>query len=275
MVPGTVHDDLIRQLRVAPRARVRLSDRKAARTFDRDEEEAERALKSNRKRLEQLQYKMYADGRFGMLVVFQAIDAGGKDGTIRHVISAFNPQGCCVTSFKAPSTEELRHDYLWRIHQHAPRRGGIAVFNRSHYEDVLVARVNQLAPVSVIERRYGQINDFERMLADNGIQVVKFFLHIGKAEQKRRFQARLDKPHKQWKFDPQDLQKRRQWKAYQLAFQSMLNRCSTAQAPWYVIPAEHKWFRNLAVSQILLHHLQHLPLRFPSLTYDPADIRLT
>lgn len=268
-----MNHDLRRELRVKPRSRVRLLDRHAARAWG-AKEAAEAQLKRNLKQLEQLQYKMYADGRFGMLVVFQAIDAGGKDGTIRNVISAFNPQGCTVTSFKAPSSEELKHDYLWRIHNHAPRRGEIAVFNRSHYEDVLVARVAKLAPPRVLELRYGQINDFERMLHESGIKVVKFLLHISQEEQKLRFKARLDKPHKQWKFDPHDLVKRRQWGQYIKAYELMLHRCSTNYAPWYLIPANQKWFRNLAVSQILMQELQALPLQFPRLTYDPKKIRL-
>lgn len=269
-----MHDDLRQLLRVKTGSRTRLAEGHANRTFGWDEEEADRELERNLKKLEQLQYKMYADGRFGMLVVFQAIDAGGKDGTIRNVISAFNPQGCSVTSFKAPSEEERKHDYLWRIHQHTPRRGEIAVFNRSHYEDVLVARVRKLAPAKTIERRYEQINQFERMLHLESIRVVKFFLHIGKQEQKRRFASRLSKPYKQWKFDPQDLEKRKQWSQYIKAYELMLRRCSTEVAPWYVIPADNKWFRNLAVSRILRQELERLPLRFPALTYDPKTIRL-
>ncbi len=266
--------DLQRHLIVRPGSRPKLKDKDADRTFGWDEEEAGRVFERNLKQLEQLQYKMYADGRFGMLVVLQAIDAGGKDGTIRHVLSAFNPQGCCVTSFKAPSAEELRHDYLWRIHKHAPRRGEIAVFNRSHYEDVVVVRVNELAPAKTIEERYPQINEFERMLHRSHIRVVKFFLQISKDEQKRRFEARVEKTHKQWKFDPADLAKRKQWNDYIEAYELMLARCSTQWAPWYVIPADNKWFRNLAVSQILRDELEGLPLEFPPLTYDPRKIRI-
>ena len=254
--------------------RVHLAESGAVERLGWDEEEAVRALTVNRQRLEQLQYKMYADGRFGLIVVLQAIDAGGKDGTIRHVVSAFNPQGCAVTSFKVPSEEEAKHDYLWRVHQRTPPRGQIAVFNRSHYEDVIAVRVNRLAPESVWSRRYEEINAFERMLAHERFTIVKLFLHISKAEQKRRFEARIREPHKQWKFEPSDLSARRKWSAYRGAFEDALSRCTTQAAPWYVIPADHKWFRNFAVSQILVQSLESLPLAFPEPRYDPRKVRL-
>lgn len=266
--------DIPQRLLVPPGARPQLTDRKAGRVFGWNEDGSERALKLNRDKLEELQYKLYADGRFGLLIVLQAIDAGGKDGTIRKVMTAFNPQGCTVTSFKTPSRDELQHDFLWRIHQHTPRCGEIAVFNRSHYEDVLVARVDKLVPQSVWKQRYDRINDFERLLRENGTRIVKLLLQVSKDEQKRRLEARLRDPQKQWKFDPADLEKRKRWNAYRKAFEAMLTRCSTQHAPWYVIPADRKWFRNFAVSQILVQELEKLPLRFPKPSYDPHKIRI-
>jgi PPK2 family polyphosphate:nucleotide phosphotransferase len=217
---------------------------------------------------------MYADGRHAMLIVLQATDGAGKDSTIQHVMTAFNPQGCSVTSFKAPSSEELRHDYLWRIHKNVPPRGEIGVFNRSHYEDVLVVRVDGLVPKEVWQARYDQINDFERMLTASNVHIVKFFLQISKDEQKKRLQERLDDPTKQWKFSIDDIEKRKKWGDYQGAYEDALSKCSTEDAPWYIIPANHKWFRNLAISQILAIELGKLPLRFPELTIDPSKVRV-
>jgi PPK2 family polyphosphate:nucleotide phosphotransferase len=262
------------KLRVAAGEHVKLHDADADRRFGWDEEAARAATAKLCDELEALQYKLYADGRFGLLVVLQAIDGGGKDSTIRHVLSAFNPQGCTVTSFKAPTPEELRHDYLWRIHRHVPPHGEVAVFNRSHYEDVLVVRVDELVPHEVWNARYQQINEFEQLLHAGNTRVVKLFLHISRDEQKRRFQERLDESSKQWKFDPADLKKRAQWTQYQSAYEDMLDRCSTSHAPWHVIPADHKWLRDLAVAQILKDALDELPLRFPKLSYDPKSIRL-
>lgn len=267
-------NDLVQRLLVEPGSRVQLADADADRSFEWEKDDAERVLETHRKRLEELQYKLYADGRFAVLIVLQAIDAGGKDGTIRHVMTAFNPQGCTVTSFKAPSTEELRHDFLWRVHRHVPPRGTIGVFNRSHYEDVLIVRVNNLVPRAVWSERYAQINGFERLLIANNVRIVKFLLHISKDEQRRRFEDRLRKPHKQWKFHPADLETRKQWDDYQQAFEAMLAHCSTEHAPWYLIPADRKWFRDLAVSQVLLSEFDKLPLAFPKPGYDPATIRV-
>jgi len=267
-------DSLVGKLRVDPGQKVKLRDEDAGRRFGWEEEAARAATARLCEELEALQYKLYADGRFALLVVLQAIDGGGKDSTIRHVLSAFNPQGCTVTSFKAPTPEELRHDYLWRIHRRVPRQGEIAVFNRSHYEDVLVARVDGLVSREVWGARYTQINEFEKLLHGANTRVVKLFLHISRDEQKRRFQERLDEPSKQWKFDPADLKKRKQWADYQSAYQDMLERCSTSHAPWYVVPGDHKWLRDLAVAQILKAALSELPLRFPKLTYDPKSIHI-
>jgi PPK2 family polyphosphate:nucleotide phosphotransferase len=271
---GNGNNEWLKQLRVKPGSKPKLKDGDANRDFGLDEAQARIATARLLTDLEELQYKMYADGRFALLVVFQAIDGGGKDSTIRHVIEAFNPQGCTVTSFKAPSAEELRHDFLWRIHKHAPLRGEVAVFNRSHYEDVLVVRVDSLAPKEVWGARYQLINDFEAGLISANTKVVKFFLHISKDEQKRRFEERIAEPSKQWKFDPADLKKRAQWDDYQRAFEDMLSRCSTAEAPWYVIPGDRKWLRDLAVASVLKQALESLPLRYPTPNYDPKKIKV-
>jgi PPK2 family polyphosphate:nucleotide phosphotransferase len=265
---------LVRELRVEPGSGVHLEDGNAGLTYGWEKPEALEALAECRAELEKLQYKLYADGRFAMLIVLQATDGGGKDSTIQHVITAFNPQGCTVTSFKAPTSEELRHDYLWRIHQKVPPRGEIGVFNRSHYEDVLIVRVDELVPEEVWQKRYDQINAFERMLSESNVRIVKFFLQISKDEQRKRFQARIDDPTKHWKFNVDDIEKRKQWDEYQRAYEDALSRCSTNWAPWHVIPADRKWFRNLAISQILAHELSQLPLRFPEPHFDPSKIRL-
>jgi PPK2 family polyphosphate:nucleotide phosphotransferase len=269
-----VRTDLPRKLRVRGGKRVVLANSAARHTHGWDETRARAATARLAAELGELQYRLYAEGRRGVLVVLQAIDGGGKDSTIRHVFSAFNPQGCTVRAFKAPSPEELRHDFLWRIHQHVPPRGEITVFNRSHYEDVLIARVDKLVPKRVWQARYRHINEFERMLAESDIQVVKIFLHISRAEQRRRFEERIHEPRKQWKFDPQDLRKRAQWPAYGKAFGDMLGRCSTPLAPWYVVPADHKWLRDLAVAQIMAATLRAMAPRFPPPRFDPRRMRV-
>jgi PPK2 family polyphosphate:nucleotide phosphotransferase len=270
-----VRTDLPRKLRVRGGKRVVLGNSAAGHTHGWDEDRARAATARLAAELGELQYRLYAEGRSGVLVVLQAIDGGGKDSTIRHVFSAFNPQGCTVRAFKAPSAEELRHDYLWRIHQHVPPRGEITVFNRSHYEEVLIARVDSLVPPRVWQARYRHINEFERMLVESDIQVVKIFLHISRAEQRRRFEERIHDPRKQWKFDPQDLVKRAQWPAYAKAFGDMLGCCSTPLAPWYVVPADHKWLRDLAVAQIMAATLRALAPRFPPPRFNPRRMRVT
>ena len=267
--------DVPERLRVKPGARFRIREADADRSLGWQKAQVELATAENLRRLEELQYKMFADGRFSVLVVLQAIDGGGKDSTIRRVFSAFNPQGCTVAAFKVPSIEERSHDFLWRIHRRTPARGEIVVFNRSHYEDVLVVRVEKLVPEAVWARRYGQINEFERTLAESGTRVVKIFLQISREEQRRRFQERLDDRAKQWKFDPADLEKRARWDDYREAFEAALSKCSTEQAPWYSVPADRKWFRDFAVSQILLQQLEQLPLKWPRPDFDPASIRIT
>lgn len=267
-------DSLISRLIVRPGKRVQLKESHAAETFGWEKHEAIEALEEYRQKLSDLQYKLYADGRHALLVVIQAIDAGGKDGTVRDVFTSMNPQGCVVASFKAPTAEELKHDYLWRVHQRVPARGMVGVFNRSHYEDVLIVRVEKLVAKSVWQKRYAQINDFERMLTSNSVRIIKLFLQISRGEQKDRLEDRLKDANRQWKFSPEDLVKRRQWPQYQKAFEAMLTKCSTRHAPWYVIPADRKWFRNLAVSQIVATEMARLSLRFPEPAYDPSKIRV-
>lgn len=274
MATKTSRRDIPDALIVKPGAKVQLRDERADRACGWERDTAVLATDENLRRLGELQYKMFADGRYALLVVIQAIDGGGKDSTIRRVFAGFNPQGCSVTSFKVPSIEERAHDYLWRVHRHAPGKGEIAVFNRSHYEDVLVVRVENLVPEAVWSKRYDQINDFERLLTDSGTRVVKIFLQISRAEQKVRFQERIDDKTKQWKFSPSDLDKRAKWDEYRHAFEAALSRCSTANAPWYVIPANRKWFRDFAISQILRQELEALPLKWPKPDWDPAKIRI-
>jgi PPK2 family polyphosphate:nucleotide phosphotransferase len=256
-------EDLPDAVCVAPGRNAALRDADAGEVFGWNHEDAAPLTDKLKAKLGRRQYRLHADGRFGLLVVLQGIDGAGKDSTIRHVFSAFNPQGCLVTSFKQPSAEDLRHDYLWRVHKRVPGHGEIGVFNRSHYEDVLVVRVDRLVPRAVWELRYEQINDFERMLRASRIHVVKFFLHISRDEQKRRFDERRGNPHKQWKFDASDLAKRKQWKQYLRAFEAMLSRCSSEHAPWYCVPADHKWMRDLIIAQVLTATLDRLPLRWP------------
>ena len=222
-----------------------------------------KALEAQRRRIQDLQERLYAENEQGLLVVLQAMDTGGKDGTIKHVFGGVNPQGCRISSFKAPSAEEANHDFLWRYHKSAPARGRIGIFNRSHYEDVLVVRVKGIVPEEVWRERYGLINEFERNLTRNGITVLKFFLHISRDEQKRRLESRLADPDKRWKFSKNDIKERAFWDDYQAAFEDAINECSTAYAPWYVVPANKKWYRNLVVARTIADTLEAMDPRFP------------
>jgi PPK2 family polyphosphate:nucleotide phosphotransferase len=206
---------------------------------------------------------LYAEHKHKVLIVLQAMDSGGKDGTIRHVFDGVNPQGVKVASFKVPTKEELDHDYLWRVHEHTPGKGEIVIFNRSHYEDVLVVRVHDLVPRPVWRRRFKHIRDFERILADEGTTILKFFLHIDLEEQKERFQARLDTPHKRWKFRLGDLEERKLWDSYHKAYEDAITKTSTKWAPWYIIPANRKWYRNLVISRIIVETLEGLDMSYP------------
>ena len=225
-------------------------------------------------RLRDLQEVLWAEGKHALLIVLQAMDAGGKDGTIKHVFHGVNPQGCKVTPFKVPSKEELDHDFLWRIHKAVPGRGQIGIFNRSHYEDVLVVRVDNLVPEEVWRQRYEQINHFEKLLHETGTTILKFYLHISKKEQKKRFEARLKDSAKVWKFSRDDVEKRRRWDDYMEAYEEALSRCSTPWAPWYIIPADRKWYRNLLVSQIIVEALEKLDMRYPTSPEDAAEITI-
>ncbi|SRR5579884_1153127 len=229
-------------------------------------------LQRNIRRLFRLQTLLAASEDYAILVILQAMDAGGKDGTIRHVMTGLNPQGCRVTSFKVPTPEESRHDFLWRVHKAVPKRGEIGIFNRSHYEDVLVARVHRIVPKRVWAARYESINDFEALLARNHVVILKFFLHISKEEQARRLAERIEKPHKNWKVSPSDIEERKFWDDYTEAYQDALAKCSTPHAPWYVIPANKKWFRNLAVAQILADTMAGLDMKYPKLSYDAHEL---
>jgi PPK2 family polyphosphate:nucleotide phosphotransferase len=228
-----------------------------------DRGETEAALPVLQERLADLQDRLWAEGRRSLLVVLQAMDAGGKDGTIKHVFRGVNPQGCRVQSFKEPTHLELAHDFLWRVHGAVPRAGEIGIFNRSHYEDVLITRVHGLISEDVWKERYDLINGFETLLAHGGTTVVKLFLHISKAEQRKRFDSRLHEPRKRWKFQPSDLAERERWDAYQVAYADALSATSTTSAPWYVIPADRKWYRNWAVSTVLVEALERIDPHYP------------
>lgn len=233
------------------------------------------ALEKTIERLDAQQYLLYAEHKHALLIVLQGLDAAGKDGAIRHVMNGINPQGCVVTSFKTPTREELDHDYLWRIHAAIPRIGNIGIFNRSHYEDVLVVRVHDLVPKDMWSKRYDQINSFEQMLSENNVKILKFFLHISKDEQRKRFEARIDDKDRHWKISESDFAERKYWDEYTKAYEEVLTRCSTVQAPWFVVPSNKKWFRNLAVSHIVLETLEELKMQFPPPTVDVSKLKLS
>ncbi len=255
----------LKKYRVAPGSRFRLRDVNPDDhgTFENEADSLSVTAETVR-RIEPLQEKLYAEGKRSLLIVLQALDTGGKDGTIRHVMRGINPQGCQVTSFKVPTPEERAHDFLWRIHQHVPARGMIGIFNRSHYEDVLVTRVHGLISADEAKVRFDEINNFERLLANDGTTVVKFYLAISKDEQRRRLQARLDDPAKTWKFSDADLEERKFWNRYPKAYSEALSATSTKRAPWYVIPADHKWYRNYLVAKIVVATLKGMDPQYPA-----------
>ena len=263
-----------RELIVAPGRKVRLKDIDPG--FHGKHESADTAapeIAAHLEKLRTLQYTLYAERAHSVLIVLQGIDAAGKDGVCRHVIGAMSPQGCAVTGFKQPTAEERGHDFLWRVHRHAPELGQVAIFNRSHYEDVLVVRVHHLVPKETWSLRYDHINAFENLLADSGTTILKFFLWISKEEQLERFKQRLDDPARQWKISDSDYKERAYWDDYVSAYEAMLERCSTDRVPWYVIPSNHKWFRNLAVSQIICGAMEGMKLQMPKPTVDLEQIR--
>ena len=225
--------------------------------------EAKELTEAYGERLAELGYRLYAENKRSVLVVLQGMDTSGKDGTIRSIMHGLNPQSCRVSSFKAPSAVELDHGFLWRIHQAAPCRGNVGIFNRSHYEDVLVVRVRSLVPEHEWQSRFERINEFEQMLTEGGTTIVKCFLHISKEEQRERLQARLDNPQKRWKFNSDDLKERKLWDEYQTAYQDALTRCNSTHAPWHIIPSDRKWYRNLVVSRLLVKVLTDLDPQFP------------
>jgi len=255
----------VKKYLVEPGAKVKLSDWDPNDTseFNGNKDQALVEIEKLNRRLEELHEVLYAEHKHKLLIVLQAMDTGGKDGAIRHVFQGVNPQGARVANFKEPTAEELDHDYLWRIHRETPAKGELVIFNRSHYEDVLVVRVHKLIPSEVWKPRFDQIKAFEQMLAEEGTTILKFYLYIDKDEQKKRLQARLDDPNKRWKFRLGDLQERKLWTDYMQAYEDVLNKTSTGAAPWYIIPANHKWYRDLIISSILVDTLEDLKMKFP------------
>ncbi len=273
---STFRSTLLEQCRVGVGSEIDLAQRDAADTsaFAGDKEvAAERTAAFNRE-LEGLQELLWARQKERLLVVLQGMDTSGKDGVIRQVFDGVNPLGVKVASFKAPTAQELGRDFLWRAHQHVPAAGEITIFNRSHYEDVLIVRVKSLVPESIWRKRYGQIREFEQLLAETGTTIVKFFLHISKDEQRQRLEERLEDETKQWKFDPRDLVEREHWDDYQSAYAEALAKTSTRDAPWFVVPADRKWFRNLVVAAVLVETLLALELTPPEPQFDPRSIRI-
>lgn len=259
-----------------PGKQIQLSDWPTeGKTFHANREEAEATFKELRDELVEWQRRLYAADKAKLLIVLQAMDAGGKDGTIRAVFKGVNPQGVRVHSFKAPSSEELAHDFLWRVHERVPARGMIGVFNRSHYEDVLVVRVENLVPEDIWRPRYRLINDFEHMLCQTGTTILKFFLHISREEQRERFQDRINRPEKNWKFSHEDLEKRTKWNDYMAAYEEMINETSTPVSPWYIIPADQKWYRNFALAQVIVETLRTLNPEYPTPKVDLSDVVVT
>jgi PPK2 family polyphosphate:nucleotide phosphotransferase len=256
--------DFSRKLIVPPDKKIRLAKYDPADTLGYDNDlKTQGKLDKAIQRLDELQELLYAEKRRALLIVLQGMDAAGKDGTIRHVMSGVSPQGCSVHSFKAPNSQELAHDFLWRIHKAVPEKGMIGIFNRSHYEDVLVVRVHHLVPKDVWKARYGEINCFERNLSENNVKLLKFFLHISREEQEKRFRERLHDPRKKWKFSKADAAERKRWDDYVTAYEAAISHCSTEYAPWFIIPSDHKWFRNLAISRIIVETLEDFDMHYP------------
>jgi PPK2 family polyphosphate:nucleotide phosphotransferase len=259
---------------IKPGAKIKLSDIDPDFTGKHEsKKEAIKLIERNNARLRELQELLYAEHQRSLLICLEAIDTGGKDGVIRHVLGAMNPQGCRVASFRQPTTLERDHDFLWRAHRDTPAKSEVTIFNRSHYEDVLVVRIHDLVPKPVWSKHYDQINNFEQCLTENGTHIIKFFLHISKDEQLKRFKERLDDPSKHWKISDADYTDRERWDDYRMAFDDMLSKCSTVYAPWFVIPANHKWSRDLAVSQILVEYMEGLDMKSPKPSVDIETIR--
>jgi PPK2 family polyphosphate:nucleotide phosphotransferase len=245
------------------KSRFKLKHYAADDTHGVSKDQAEKILPTHVRKLAELHDLLYAEHKRSLLIVLQGMDAAGKDGTIKHVMSGVNPQGCSVTSFKQPTPNELDHDFLWREHIAVPPKGAIGIFNRSYYEDVLIARVHKLVPQEVWKKRFSQINDFEKILTDNNVCILKFFLHMSYEEQGKRFQERLDDPRKNWKASAADFKERQYWDEYQDAYRDAIEQCGTENAPWYVIPSDHKWFRNFAVGEIVTRTLEAFKMEYP------------
>jgi len=255
-------------------SKVKLKDYDPSDTSGYSKESAQAEQAKLEARLTELQEKLYAQGTQSLLVVLQAMDAGGKDGTIKKVFSVVNPQGVHVTSFKAPTADELAHDFLWRIHPRIPAKGYVGIFNRSYYEDVLIVRVNKLAPRDVWEQHYDQINAFERLIHDSGTRILKFYLHISKDEQKKRFQERLDNPEKWWKFSVDDLAVREKWDDYMDAYGAAITHCNTEYAPWYIVPANHKWYRDIVITRAIVETLEDMKVAYPKAKEDLSGVTI-
>ena len=260
------------QHRIPPGTRLEIASINAEPPDQLTKQDAKKKAKQLNRRLEALQELLYAEGKHKLLVVLQAMDTGGKDGTIRMVFDGVNPLGVKVASFKKPTPEELAHDYLWRIHRHTPNYGEITIFNRSHYEDVLVVRVHRLVPETIWSKRYQHIKAFEQALVEEGTTILKFYLHIDRDEQKRRLQSRLDDPTKQWKFNPGDLEERKRWDEYLAAYTDAIAATSTETAPWYVVPANQKWYRNLVVSEVIVSTLEGFSMAYPAPQTDLSQV---
>lgn len=263
----------IENFRVAVGKRVRLKDFDPAFKGRHSKSHALHKTQELCLRMDELQQKLFAERKRSLLICLQALDAGGKDGVIKHVIGSMNPDGCDVANFKEPTQEELAHDFLWRVEAKTPKRGEVGIFNRSHYEDVLIVRVHNLVAKEVWSKRYEQINDFERRLALNGTRILKFFLHISREEQLKRFEQRLDDPAKRWKISESDYTEREYWDDYAQAYEEALARCNTEDAPWFVVPADHKWFRDLVISEIIVTTLESMDIQVPKPTVNIEDIR--
>ncbi len=261
-------------IKVKPGEKIRLSDYDPDHHEGLDKAEGLKQSTVHAQALDELAYRLQAEHRRALLVVLQGMDTSGKDGTIRHVMSHVSPQTCKVASFKAPTGAELEHDFLWRIHNVCPPRGSIGIFNRSHYEDVLVVRVHDLVPKHEWKTRYEKINEFEKYLVGEGTAILKFFLHISPDEQRERLQARVDDPHKRWKISPSDVAERKFWDDYMLAYEEALMRCSTADAPWHIVPANHKWYRNLVVARTVHETLKEMNPQFPKSTLDLSKMQI-
>lgn len=227
-----------------------------------------------REKISRLQELLYAERGQSLLIIFQAMDTGGKDGSVKDLCTGINPAGLRIHDFKPPSAEEIDHDFLWRVHQATPGKGMVGIWNRSHYEDVLVVRIHKLVPKRVWKPRYEQINAFEKLLTESGTTILKFMLHISKEEQKKRLQERLDNPEKWWKFNPNDLKERGFWDKYQVAYEDAINRCTTSSAPWHIVPANHKWARNVAVAETVLATLKKMDPKYPKVDFDPKSITI-